>query len=325
MLKQARLIFLASILATVTLTASAEAAPRFAPSIDVTGKGPVPDLAGAIDHTGAHLINLGFVIAKNKRCSPHWGGETPVRDRRYAAQIAKVRAMKADVQVSFGGAGGVDLARVCTSKGSLAKAYGAAIDAVHARYIDIDLEGKAADNAGARKRVVAALKAIGKRKGVRIVLTVAVDPVGGLGGPALDVIRRARRAGARIDVVNVMTMDYYDSVPKKADTLGAYAISAANLAVGQLNKARPRSGGWWGHLGITPMLGVNDDHKVFTLADARRVVDFAMSKRVAEIGFWSIDRDQPCPGGAVKLSESCSGVLQTPFAFTNTLDDIDNL
>lgn len=65
------------------------------------------------------------------------------------------------------------------------------------------------------------------------------------------------------------------------------------------------------------MIGQNDiPAEVFTLADARTVVDFAKQNHLGRLAFWSIGRDNGgCPGQST-ASPSCSGISQQQYEFT---------
>jgi hypothetical protein len=241
-----------------------------------------------------------------------------VRSRPLAGEIAAARRLGTDVRVSFGGAGGVDLARSCRSASALAREYIASIDSVKARTIDLDIEGKALESAAAGRRLIDALALVERRRRVQVVLTIPVSPTG-IWDAQTALLKRARAKHVRIDVVNVMAMDYGDEqAPPDADTMAGYAIKAANATVRQLNRAYPRSGGWARRLGVTPMLGLNDvTTEVFTLADAQTLTVYARSKHFAQLSFWSLDRDKACPGPITEAQATCSGVEQAPFAFSN--------
>src|SRR5436305_1658752 len=126
-------------------------------------------------------------------------------------------------------------------------------------------------------------------------------------------LQAARSNGTRIDVVNIMTMDYGGAV----SDMGAAAISAAK---GTLSAAR---GEWstfgYANLGITPMIGQNDQSgEVFTLNNARDLLSFANANGAGRLAFWSVGRAQPCPGGAGGgASPNCSSIAQNSLDFTN--------
>ena len=125
-----------------------------------------------------------------------------------------------------------------------------------------------------------------------------------------DVLNNAHSNGVRVDLVNIMTMDYGHAV----SDMGAAAISAAQAARTQLNNMGFSST----QLGITPMIGVNDSAgETFTLANASSVVSWANSNNIALMAFWSVGRDNGgCPGGG-SASASCSGISQSNFQFSS--------
>ena len=73
--------------------------------------------------------------------------------------------------------------------------------------------------------------------------------------------------------------------------------------------------GAWAMLGVTPMIGQNDDTEVFSLADAQQLTSFVQANHVGLVAFWSIDRDQVCPAGADY--NSCSTVNTANFQFNS--------
>jgi chitinase len=66
------------------------------------------------------------------------------------------------------------------------------------------------------------------------------------------------------------------------------------------------------------MIGQNDQAgEIFTIGNAQSVVSFANSNGVGRLAFWSVGRDQPCPGGAGGgASPNCSSISQTSLQFT---------
>ena len=70
-------------------------------------------------------------------------------------------------------------------------------------------------------------------------------------------------------------------------------------------------------IGVTPEIGLNDvTPEVFTLSDASMVLSEAQSGGIGMLTFWSTGRDQQCPG-APMVTGTCSGIIQSPWAFTN--------
>jgi hypothetical protein len=60
--------------------------------------------------------------------------------------------------------------------------------------------------------------------------------------------------------------------------------------------------------------GLSDQQEVTTTTTWTQIRDWANSKGLNRLAFWSVTRDRPCPGGGV--SESRSGVSQNNWDFT---------
>jgi hypothetical protein len=75
----------------------------------------------------------------------------------------------------------------------------------------------------------------------------------------------------------------------------------------------------WSHIGITLMNGHTDQpSELFTQANFTSLLSFARTNHVAWFTFWSFNRDQPCPAGAVEpwAPGTCSNISQNPYDFT---------
>jgi hypothetical protein len=124
----------------------------------------------------------------------------------------------------------------------------------------------------------------------------------------------AKSAGTRIDLINVMTMDYYGSYDTGGANMGADAVDAAQATLAYAQTLWPAM--TYANIGVTPMIGQNDDPaEVFTEADAQTLVTFATQNHLGRLAFWSVDRDQPC-GGSVSGLPACSEISQQPLDFT---------
>ena len=98
--------------------------------------------------------------------------------------------------------------------------------------------------------------------------------------------------------------------------MGNAAISAAENTLTQMKAV---NGSYtYANVGITPMIGVNDDGSTFTLADASSVASWASGNGIGRLAFWSVDRDQACPGGnGGAASPTCSGVSESTGQFSS--------
>jgi chitinase len=285
---------------------------------------PAFDLAAASKASGLKDYTLAFVV-DGGGCKASWGGYAPVAGAPFASDIIGLRAAGGDVIGSFGGAANQELAQTCTTVSALAAQYQSVVDTYHLTSIDFDIEGAAvADptSIARRSQAIAILErnAAAAGRKLQVSLTLPVLP-NGLTSDGLNVIRSAMANGVRIDVVNVMAMDYGDwAAPNPAGQMGPYAIDAAQATHDQLATLYPSDtdAQLWRTVGVTPLIGVNDlTNEVFTLSDASKLVSFAQSKNLGRLAFWSATRDRECPGGAQTYSgPSCSSIVQSDWAFS---------
>ncbi|MEV6951109.1 cellulose binding domain-containing protein [Streptomyces sp. NPDC051183] len=294
-------------------TAPAGAA-RFAPYVD-TSLYPAYDLVDTADKTGVKEFHLAF-ITSGGGCTPMWGGVTDLASDKVASQIGALRAKGGDVRVSFGGAAGHELALNCATADQLAAAYGKVVDQYRLTKVDFDIEGAALPDTAANTRRAQAIAALQKsHPGLDVAFTLPVMPEG-LTQPGVALLADAKRAGVRVDGVNIMAMDYG---PAYSGDMGQYAIQAATATQAQIKGVLGLSdAAAWKALVVTPMIGVNDVvSEIFTVADASQLVDFAKSKGIGRLAMWSAARDRQCPAGAVNYADAtCSSILQQPLAFT---------
>jgi hypothetical protein len=296
-----------------TSGASASVDTRVAPYMDLSGPNP-GNLAGAID-AGLTDVTAAFVVGRG--CTPIWDDGSPVaKDKRKSKAIREAQVAGADVIISFGGAGGKELARSCTDQGELTDAYRAVIDRFGVTQVDFDVEGASIDpveQKGSIARRFAAIRTLQQRMpGLEVSVTIAVGR-GGLVPSGIHFLRVAKQTGTRIDLVNIMTMDYGGSV----GDMGGTAIKGAEGTLAQVRSLWPDY--TYANLGITPMIGDNDSPgETFGLDDAAEVRAFAAAHQVGRLAFWSVNRDQPCTRGTARARGGCSGVEQDPMEFTKT-------
>ncbi|KAJ3020742.1 hypothetical protein HKX48_000272 [Thoreauomyces humboldtii] len=295
---------------TTALTGGTWGTKVFAPYVDVLDW-PTLDASAVAKATGSKYFTLAFVVADATN-APSWGGVTAVSTGFYLDILTKLRAQGGDAIISFGGASGTELAIAITSVTKLTAAYQAVINTYGATWLDFDVEGAAVTNTAANIRRNQALTAIQKANPkVRISYTLPVMPTG-LDSSALAIFTSALQYKTRIDVVNIMAMDYGSgAAPNGATGMATYAIAAAKATYAQLQTA----GFTTTKVGVTPMIGVNDvAGEVFRVADATTLVKWAASTSwVGELAFWSVNRDTSVQG-ALYIS---SQITQKTYDFAN--------
>jgi Glycosyl hydrolases family 18 len=250
-----------------------------APYVETWSSLSLTNLATA---TGHKFYTLAFMISNG--CTPSWNGDTALSSNLYATDIANLRKMGGDVIISFGGASGVELGDACTTVDALQAAYQAVITKYALSWMDLDIEGGAESRTAAVDRRNKALKNLQTANpGLRVSYTLAVDP-SGLPQAQRNLLANAKTNGLRVDVVNVMAMDYGAC---NLD-MGKAATDAAAATRTQLQTLGLASA-----VGVTPMTGVNDTTcENFSTANATALVDYANANAyVGLLAFWAVSRD----------------------------------
>ncbi|HEV7965386.1 MAG TPA: cellulose binding domain-containing protein [Actinoplanes sp.] len=257
---------------------------------------------------GVNSYTLAFVTSAG--CKASWFNAFDPRAKQFGDQIDALRAKGGDVKVSFGGATGIELAQACTDVKALQAEYQAVVSAYSLKYIDLDIEGAAVADPTTIARRSTALAALQKANpGLKISLTLPVLPEG-LTADGLNVVKSAKNAGVNLDLVNIMAMDY----GRAAQDYGDLAIQAVKSTKDQIKSVYGNSdAAAFKMVGVTPMLGKNDDNGTFSQSDAKDLVAFANSNHVGFMSFWETNRDKNACTGALF---QCTNVTQTPFEFS---------
>jgi chitinase len=255
--------------------------PRFAaPYVETWTGTSVTNLANT---TGHKFWTLAFIIS-NGSCTATWNGDTPLSSNLYLSDINSLRAAGGDVIISFGGAAGTELGQACSSVAALQAAYQSVISKYNLTWIDLDIEGAPIADAASINRRNQAIRGLqAANPNLRVSYTLPVNP-SGLDGNGTNLLSNARANGVRVDVVNVMAMDYGSC----GFDMGTAAINAANGTRNQI-----ASLGMSSSVGVTPMSDVNDTTcEVFTTANSRSLVNFAQANSfVRLLAYWAIERD----------------------------------
>jgi chitinase len=263
-------------------------------------------------------------------CDVDWNGDpaTPVAGTTFGADIARIRAAGGDVVPSFGGFAadhaGTELADSCQSVDAIAAAFEKVITTYGVTRLDLDVEDNSQTNnpgIDRRNKAIAQVEAWASRHGrtVQFVYTLPTN-VHGLDPSGVHVLQNAAANHARVDIVNIMTFDYFDNQPHEManDTMTAAAALVATLH--QLFPHRSTRQ-LWATVGVTEMVGIDDfgPAETFTTADAATVERWARARGISELSFWALQRDN---GGCVGTagSNTCSGVAQSTWQFSHALE-----
>jgi chitinase len=254
-----------------------------APYLQIAGS-DAADMAADMKATGLKYYTLAFLIPKSG-CTPEWEDDGDSLGA-FTKQVSSLQSSGGDVIISFGGADGGELAQTCTSASSLEAAYAKVVSTYNVTRLDFDIEGSPLDNTASIQRRDQALAELQKADPqVTVDYTLPVDPTG-LESDALSLLKDAKSKGVKVNLVNIMTMDFGDGQNALKDAESAATATEKQLAgiYTTLSSAQV-----WDLLGLTPIAGQNDDNEDFTEANASTLESFASSKGVQELAFWEVD------------------------------------
>jgi glycosyl hydrolase family 18 (putative chitinase) len=281
--------------------------------------------------SGAKFLTMAFLqTAAVGSCTVDWNGDpsTPVAQSTFGAAIRQIRATGGDVIPSFGGFAADDtsteIADSCTSVPAIAAAYENVITTYNVTRLDLDTEDLSLTNTAGIDRRNKAIRlvedwAARHHRTVQFTYTLPSAPTG-LAPTGLAVLQNAVANHARVDVVNIMTFDYFDGQPHEMAT---DTMTAAAGLIGQLHALFPNrsTARLWSMVGVTEMVGIDDfgASETFTLDDATAIQHFALSHNISYLAFWAIERDNgSCPG--LKGQGLCSGVAQSTWQFAHVFE-----
>ncbi|MBV9258546.1 MAG: chitinase [Ktedonobacteraceae bacterium] len=287
----------------------------FAPYQDMTIGTSLKSVAQS---TGQKYFTLAF-ITSGGGCKYSWGSSTPT----LASDLSYIRSQGGDVLISFGGAAGTELALDCNSPKALQAQYQKVINTYKVTHLDFDIEGGTEGDATSYTRRNTALAALQKANpGLTIDFTLPSNPTGPT-SEDMGLLKNAKAKGVNFSVVNLMTMDYNGP----DNHMGKDAIAAAKNLFAQLKKMYPTktTGELWSMVGLTNLIGQNDTpQEIFTLNDAKLVLNFAQQNHIGLLSFWEVSRDNgSCPGNTSD-QDTCSGLSQSTNAFTNIFKAFTN-
>ncbi len=268
----------------------------FAPYMYI-GSGDNFKLTDCNDACGLKHYTLAFIIARQEGRGqdakylkePSWDGRIPIEQDLYKDQIDAIRKRGGDVIMSFGGAGGKELANVIDDPVQLEAAYQKVIDRYKFTWLDFNVEGNnlAKGRLDSEHRNTALANLQKKNPGLVISFTLPVDP-NGLSESSRNLLADAAKKGVKVHSVDLMVMYFGTSFINKGKSEGQLGVDSANKAHAQLQKIDPAI-----QIGLCPCLGRNGSTgEIFTLDDAKTIKAFAdKTPWVCSLHFWSINGD----------------------------------
>lgn len=275
------------------------------------GWGDPPSATSVMSATGIRQFTMAFMLSGGG-CTPAWDSSRPLTGGVDQSTINAIRSAGGDVQISFGGWSGNKLGPNCTSVQALAGAYQQVISAYNLKYIDIDIENTDEfENAVVQDRILGALKIVKQNNpGIKTIVTFGTSTTGpNFWGNRL--ITQAAALQANIDNFTIMPFDFGGGANMYQNTVNATE---------GLKNALKSAFGWsdataYAHIGISGMNGLSDQQELTSPQTWTQIRDYANSRHIARLAFWSVNRDRPCPGGGVV--SNCSGISQSNWQFTS--------
>lgn len=285
----------------------------FAPYVDATAW-PTFSLSDCYNKTGQKYFTLAF-ITSDENGNPSWGGYSSLgmNSNQYVDDINSIRSNGGDVIVAFGGANGTELASSYANSDAkvLQSKYQQVINKYGLKRIDLDIEGEAITNKttiNTRNKAISALELA--NPGLIVSYTLPALP-SGLTNDGEYVLTNAIQNGVKIDLVDIMAMDYGDvAAPNPSGNMGTYAIDSAKSTYNQCVSLGVNT-----KIGVTPMIGQNDTNsEIFYQSDARTLLDWVNNTNyISFLSMWSATRDYVNGTG----NYNYSGVNKLDFEFTN--------
>ncbi len=269
------------------------------------------DLIAISQLTGIHHYHLAFIIDAGS-CIPAWDGQSNYAvSKGWGSRLTdKMRANSINYTISFGGAYGSDISKLC-SESQLISTFEQILKTYQPQGLDFDIENGSENIA----KLINALKQIQHaHPDLQISFTLLTLPEG-LSDSGQAVVNQARANNLHYSI-NIMAMDYG---PTYVNDMGQYAIQAATHLFFYLKKLYPTmsDSALWQMMEVTPMIGVNDVNvEQFTLTNVDNLLHFARQNKLRSLSMWSIARDNPCSDK--KASPTCSGnnLQSIPYEFS---------
>jgi len=226
--------------------------------------------------------------------------------------------------ISFGGANGVYMESIMTEDVMVSEVSNL-IDQTGCKALDFDIEGNnLKDQNMTIKRAKILKKLQDKYPDLYISFTLPGDYIG-ISNYALSLIDICIAEGVRIDIVNVMAMDVGPLPATKS--WGLVASEMGDTTVKQLRAKYPKKSDaeLYRMLGLTVMIGKNDDVSVFTPNDAKLLGDYAKRNNIGLLSYWAINRDQVGTGNLGIYSQYNTADFEYFNNFKNALGDLGKL
>lgn len=260
----------------------------FEPYVDITLTGAQSVISNAVNN-GVKTMSVAF-LSGTAGCKSTIGGASASNYTDLINFIKSKEQSGTTFRISYGGAGGTDPSVWCTDATQMTALIKSDLQQFGSKYVDFDVEGGVEGNVQANQIRNESIKAL-RADGYKVSLTLAVSP-DGFSQSVQGLLNGMAAAGARPDLVNIMTMDYgqyYDNQASLEKNSEKAVINARDQLAKTFNISASNATNM---LEVTPMIGVNDDTaEVWTEASFNQFISFLRESGVSHISMWSLARD----------------------------------
>ncbi len=270
-------------------------------------------LVGAKNAAGMNAAVLAFAVTRGS-CAMDQGLQEKLPDARTFVGAG------GQLLVSYGGAEGTYAEIACRDDNQLFNLMEKLMVDSGTRHFDFDIEGeqlKNTEGTARRNRVLVRLQA--KYPDFKVTFTLP-GWLRGVDTNSMNLLTTAVAAGVRIEKINVMAMSFgVENLRTMVtpSTVGQAVVMTLTASVSQFmtifrSKTQAQV---YAMMGVTPMIGKNDDGSTFTLDDARQVANFVKANGIGQISYWSFQRDRAQSNGNSNDINDYSGVAQSDYQF----------
>ncbi|MES2481862.1 MAG: hypothetical protein V4609_07690 [Pseudomonadota bacterium] len=297
-------------IAATLCAAGAVQAQDVTPFLGAWNSSPLPQVQSA---TGHNSFKLAFGTT-NGSCALN-----PYFTNQYPAARTFVNN-GGQLTLSMGGADGI-YAEIACNDDQLYAILDRMITQTGTRRIDWDVEGWQLPNTTGHARRARVLARLQQRYPDLYNSFTLPGWLRGLDSNSMALLRTTIAHGVRISRVNAMAMDFgrNNLYTMAGGSMSQAVIMTLTATNAQLKTLFPGRSTWqiYGMMGVTPMIGTNDDFTTFTLADAQRVAEFARQNGLGMISYWAFNRDRAQSYAGQNLTTH-SGVVQSAYQYLRT-------
>ena len=234
-----------------------------------------------------------WAFATGECGSENWAGVTPAA--LVAANVQKWVAAGKKYIISTGGAAG---SFSCGSDANFEK-FISTYNSSSLQGVDFDIE--AGQSQATINSLIQRVKvARNNHPNLRFSFTIATlggNAAQSLGQTGVNVVNAIKAGGLQGYLINLMVMDYGSTIPSNCTIVNS-RCDMGKSAIAAAESLHNFHGIPYSQIELTPMIGGNDTQdETFDLGDITELSNYARTKGLRGVHFWSWDRDRDCAPG----------------------------